>query len=182
MALQQSSVLEAPSDWARFTRTPELPVQPREELPAEAPLTPSGTDHSPQHGPATTLFQLQKKLSGARLSLTFLREQIRMSEVPSVGAIATLLREHASDLAAYLSSDPKGSLVPKFLEQLGAELAREQALLQKECEQLARSLDEIRGLLDERQAGRRSKESESEPGDSAASFPQQPFSFAASKA
>ncbi len=210
VALQPSRGLEPPPGWARFTRTPELPVQVREEeplappptpLPAgpppqPAPITPATASPPPQPAPVTpataspppqlgvraTLSQLQKKLSGARLSLTFLREQIRMSEVSSVGAIAGLLREHASDLAAYLSTDPKGSLVPKFLDQLGTELAREQTLLQKECEQLARSLDEIRGLLDEQQAGGASKRTAAEPPDPCGVCGQAPFSVAEAKA
>lgn len=94
---------------------------------------------------------LQKKLGTARVSLAALREHLRGSEVSSVKAIAGLFQEHASDLGNYLSSDPKGMLVPKFVEHLGAELVREHESLQKECDELTQSLEEIRMFLQEQQ-------------------------------
>lgn len=86
-------------------------------------------------------------LNSVNVSATLVRETLRTSEVATLGRVATLLREHTDDLDAFLTQDPKGRLIPRFIAELADHLAQEHTLLQNEHEQLARSIEHIKEVV-----------------------------------
>ena len=86
-------------------------------------------------------------LNSVNVSLTLIRDHLRQSEVASLTKVAELLQTHAGDVAAFLTTHPKGKLVPKFILQLADQLGQEHARLQQEHEHLARNVDHIKVIV-----------------------------------
>lgn len=86
-------------------------------------------------------------LNSVNVSTTLLRDSVRKSEVTSVQRLAGLLQERADDLGAFLSSDPKGRMVPQFLSSLGEQLAEERINMLNELELLYRNVEHIKDIV-----------------------------------
>ena len=71
-------------------------------------------------------------LNSVNVSTTLIREKLQRSEISTLGKVRDLLRQHEADLGAFLTTDPKGKLVPGFIIQLSERLEKEQAALQEE--------------------------------------------------
>jgi signal transduction histidine kinase len=86
-------------------------------------------------------------LNSANVSATLVREQLHNSEVPTLERVAGMLQDHTADLAAFLTTDPKGRMLPQFIVQLSARLSREHAALCEEHEQLARNVEHLKEVV-----------------------------------
>ena len=86
-------------------------------------------------------------LNSVNVSTTLIREKLRGSEVASLVKLGGLLRQHEADLPAFLTADPKGKLVPRFIIQLAGELGAEHTLLQKEQDHLAHNVEHIKEIV-----------------------------------
>jgi signal transduction histidine kinase len=64
-----------------------------------------------------------------------------------LGKVRGLLKEHEADLAAFLTTDPKGKLVPGFIIKLADNIDKELSLLQAEHEQLTRNVEHIKEIV-----------------------------------
>ena len=86
-------------------------------------------------------------LNSVNVSVTHVREKLRTSELASLTKVAGLLEAHGGDLGAYLTTDPKGKLVPGFIAELAKELDREHRMLRDEHDQLARNVEHIKEIV-----------------------------------
>jgi len=86
-------------------------------------------------------------LNSVNVSSTLVRETLHNSEITTLSRVAGLLRDRAGDMDAFLTTDPKGRLVPGFVVQLADQLAKEHALLHAEHEHLARNVEHIKGIV-----------------------------------
>jgi signal transduction histidine kinase len=58
-----------------------------------------------------------------------------------------MLRQHETDLGAFLTSDPKGKQLPAYLGKLAEHLAGEQALALHELAQLQKNIEHIKAVV-----------------------------------
>ena len=65
-------------------------------------------------------------LNSVNISQSVLSEKVRKSKIGSLVKTANLIEEKADNLAAYLTTDPAGQKVPKFLAKLAQRLSHEQ--------------------------------------------------------
>jgi signal transduction histidine kinase len=72
---------------------------------------------------------------------------LRKSGVASLAKVRGLLQEHASDLTAFLATDPKGKMVPGFIIHLSEVLEREQTALLDEHESVVRNVEHIKEIV-----------------------------------
>ncbi len=86
-------------------------------------------------------------LNSVNVSTTLLREQVRKSETHTLLKAAELLKQKNEDLEAFLTSDPKGKLMPGFIIQIAGQLQKEQENLSIELEQLAKNVDHIKDIV-----------------------------------
>jgi C4-dicarboxylate-specific signal transduction histidine kinase len=86
-------------------------------------------------------------LNSLNVSTTIIREKLRRSEFLTLGKVRGLLKEHEADIAAFLTSDPKGKLVPGFIIKLADNIDKELSLLQEEHEQVARNVEHIKEIV-----------------------------------
>lgn len=64
------------------------------------------------------LHNLGNVLNSVNVSTTLLSDQVRNLRTASLTKAAELLRENGSDLGSFLSQDPRGKMLPQFLEEL----------------------------------------------------------------
>ena len=86
-------------------------------------------------------------LNSVNVSTSLIRENLRRSEMASLVKLARLLQDHQADLDPFLTSDPKGKLVPDFIIRLADHLNEEYAMLQNEHDQLARNIEHIKEIV-----------------------------------
>ena len=86
-------------------------------------------------------------LNSVNVSTTLLRDQVRKSESHALVKATDLLKEKNGDLAAFLTSDPRGKLMPEFIVQVAEELQKEQVTTLRELDQLAKNVDHIKDII-----------------------------------
>jgi PAS domain S-box-containing protein len=91
-------------------------------------------------------------LNSLNVSATVLASGLRQSRSESLAKVSGLIREHAHDLGKFLSEDPKGRLIPEFLESLSRHAAEERARLLQEIDSLQGNIDHIKEIVSMQQA------------------------------
>jgi C4-dicarboxylate-specific signal transduction histidine kinase len=86
-------------------------------------------------------------LNSVNVSTTLIRDRLRRSEISTLGKVRGLLQQHETDMEVFLTSDPKGKMVPGFIIKLSDTLEKEQAALLKEHDQLARNVEHIKEVV-----------------------------------
>jgi PAS domain S-box-containing protein len=86
-------------------------------------------------------------LNSVNVSANCLAGNLRQSKVASLPRVAALLQEHETDLAAFLSADPRGSQFPGYLAQLATHLVGEQAAALKELADLQKNIEHIKEIV-----------------------------------
>ncbi len=86
-------------------------------------------------------------LNSINVTATCVAESLRKSKAASLPRLAALLREHESDLGAFLTTDPRGKQIPEYLTQLGEHIVGEQAHAQEELTELRKHIDHIKDIV-----------------------------------
>ena len=86
-------------------------------------------------------------LNSVNVSSALVSEQVRKSKAANLNKLAILVQEHQHDLAAFLTSDPKGRQVPGYLVGLAAQLTQEQAEMLKELQSLGANIEHIKEIV-----------------------------------
>jgi len=86
-------------------------------------------------------------LNSVNVSATLVMDRIRESKIGNLTKLGTMLRDHASDLAHYLTEDPKGRRIPLYLESLFAQLLEERKMMLDELAQLRKNIEHIRDIV-----------------------------------
>jgi signal transduction histidine kinase/HPt (histidine-containing phosphotransfer) domain-containing protein len=90
-------------------------------------------------------------LNSVNISQSVLSEKVRKSKIGSLVKTANLIEENADNLAAYLTTDPAGQKVPKFLGKLAERLSLEQEEILTELDLLGRNIGHIKGIISAQQ-------------------------------
>lgn len=86
-------------------------------------------------------------LNSVNVSAGLLGSMLRTSRARGLAKAVRLLEEHPTDLCDFLSADPKGRLVPGYLQRVSTALATEQARMAEELAHLSQSIDHIKGVV-----------------------------------
>jgi len=86
-------------------------------------------------------------LNSVNVSTTLIHDRLRQSEVAALVKLAAVLKEHASDLPGFLTTSPRGKVVPAFIMQLADHLGQEHAALKSEHETVARNIEHIKEIV-----------------------------------
>lgn len=101
-------------------------------------------------------------LTSINIAASCLADNLNKSKAANLTRIATLLREHESDLGEFLTRDEKGKQIPDYLTQLGELLVVEQKLAHQELADLEKNLGHIREIVNLQQ-GYAKKSDQAEP-------------------
>ena len=86
-------------------------------------------------------------LNSVNVSAGLIVESVKKSRVSSLARVVDLLQEHARDLGAFITNDPKGKNVPAHLAQLSEYLLADQGSLVRELDLLQRNVEHIKEIV-----------------------------------
>jgi PAS domain S-box-containing protein len=86
-------------------------------------------------------------LNSVNVSATLVADNLKQSKTGNLVRVMAMMRERAADLGDFLSRDPKGRLLPAYLEQLSGFLVSEQEALIKELESLKKNIEHIKDIV-----------------------------------
>ena len=86
-------------------------------------------------------------LNSVNVSSTLICEQVRGSRTSRLRDVILLLNKNSSHLAAFLTNDPKGKIIPSYLSNLSEQLVAEQQDLLREVELLVKNIEHIREIV-----------------------------------
>jgi len=95
----------------------------------------------------SVLHNVGNVLNSVNISASLAHERVRSSRVIDLHRLVQLFDEHAHDLAAFLTSDPKGKLAPTFLKRLAERLGTEQAALTEDLTSLVKNVEHIKEIV-----------------------------------
>ncbi|WP_224245601.1 trifunctional serine/threonine-protein kinase/ATP-binding protein/sensor histidine kinase [Hyalangium gracile] len=96
---------------------------------------------------SNVLHNVGNVLTSAVINLEQMRRAVGSSHAGKVTQVSALLAQHQSDLADFLSHDPRGSRLTEYLTALGEVLTREQAVLREDLEAMASHIEHIRSIV-----------------------------------
>ena len=133
-----------------------LVTMSRAELAKRERLQRQLVDASRQAGMAEVatgvLHNVGNVLNNVTVSAEMISERVRNSRVAGVARAVDLMRDHDADLAAFLTADPKGRMLPDYLGKLSDVLASEQADMIDELGNLHRSLAHVKQIVASQQS------------------------------
>jgi signal transduction histidine kinase len=91
-------------------------------------------------------------LNSLNVSASVIASGLRQSKAETLARLGALLREHAADLGAFLTEDPKGRLVPELIDSLARHFLEERTRLLNEIESLQKNVDHIKDIVAMQQA------------------------------
>ena len=86
-------------------------------------------------------------LNSVNVSTSVINERLRTSKAASFAEVAALLRQQNGGLAEFLTTDPRGRLVPELLGRLAESLQEEQRAICEEAGALVKSVAHIRDIV-----------------------------------
>jgi PAS domain S-box-containing protein len=86
-------------------------------------------------------------LNSVNVSVNVLHDGLRRSRVCNLSRAIDLFRAHRSDLAAFLSTDPKGQVLPGYLENLAVQLTAERDQSLREMEVLSKNMEHVKEIV-----------------------------------
>ena len=101
--------------------------------------------------------QMRNILNSIHVSTGVIHQQLLEFHLEDVGRVADMLEVHVTNLGWYLSQDPKGRKIPRFLGQLSQNLIQKHLVTLKELNTLHFNLEQLEGLVN---AGQSKSQSE----------------------
>ncbi|MBC7860782.1 MAG: hypothetical protein H7Z39_18815, partial [Burkholderiaceae bacterium] len=86
-------------------------------------------------------------LNSVNISAGLIDTRLRGSKLKGLARAAGLLDQHAGDLGAFLTEDPRGKLLPRYLRDLAQALEDEHAAMADELLALGSSVDHIKEIV-----------------------------------
>lgn len=91
-------------------------------------------------------------LNSINVSATLASDRLRQSKVGDLVRAVHMLEQHADDLGAYLTNDPKGRQLPPFFSLLATHLADERVDIVKELELLVTKVNHVKTIVSTQQS------------------------------
>ena len=93
------------------------------------------------------LHNVKNVINSINVSATVIAGQLQKSKSSSLSKLTHFLREHAGDLGNFISTDPKGKLVPGYLEMLDDQLPSERTLILHELRAFEANVQHVKDIV-----------------------------------
>jgi len=90
-------------------------------------------------------------LNSINVSATLVSDRMRQSKVADLVRATKLIEQHAQDLGAFMTTDPKGKQLPAFLSLLSTHLSDERADVVNELEQMTTKVSHVKAIISTQQ-------------------------------
>lgn len=95
----------------------------------------------------SVLHNVGNVLNSVGVSATLVTDRIRRSKAASLARAAAMIRNHSEVLATFLTTDPKGKLLPEYLEAVCQQVVNDHAGMLKELEELVENVEHIKKIV-----------------------------------
>ena len=95
----------------------------------------------------SVLHNVGNVLNSVNVSAGLVAERLRTSKIDGVVKLSHLFKEQGDGLARFLTEDPRGRLVPAYVEQLAGFLDQERQELRKELDSLTLNVEHIKEIV-----------------------------------
>lgn len=86
-------------------------------------------------------------LNSINVSATLVLDRLRQSKLDELVRATDLLKQHADDLGTFITNNPQGKHLPKFLELLGERLREERVAIAKELDLLTEKVLHVKTIV-----------------------------------
>ncbi|WP_257459821.1 two-component system sensor histidine kinase NtrB [Archangium lipolyticum] len=93
------------------------------------------------------LHNVGNTLNSVNVSTGVLADQLRKSHVAGLAKATSLMREHATELGTFLTTDPQGQKLPAYLFALSQQLQEERDAMSQEVRSLSQSIEHIKSII-----------------------------------
>jgi signal transduction histidine kinase len=136
-----------------FNQMTENLKRSREELEtAHAELVETSRRAGMAEAATGVLHNIGNVLTSVNIATELIGQGLKKSKAAYLPKLVALMREHGSDLGAFLTSDPKGRQLPEYLSQLSEHLVREHEATLQELAQLQKGLEHVRDIVHSQQS------------------------------
>lgn len=119
----------------------------RELEQAQAALVASARQAGMAEIATNVLHNVGNVLNSVNVTAGMLGQRLRQSKLPGLAKAVAMMREQGDRLGAFMTDDPKGRMLPDYLDRLAGTLAEEQRAQHGELEQMAKSIDHIKDIV-----------------------------------
>jgi PAS domain S-box-containing protein len=95
----------------------------------------------------SVLHNVGNVLNSVNVASACVADSLRQSRSGNLSKVVALLREHEADLGNFITSDPKGKQLPRYLAQLAEHLAGEQTAALEKLDRLQKNVEHIREII-----------------------------------
>jgi C4-dicarboxylate-specific signal transduction histidine kinase len=95
----------------------------------------------------SVLHNVGNVLNSVNVSATLIQDRLRRSPAANLARAAEMLEHRSSDLAQFLTLDPKGSKLQIYLKELAHALDQERQCLRENVESLTKNVDHIKAIV-----------------------------------
>jgi PAS domain S-box-containing protein len=89
------------------------------------------------------LHNIGNALNSVNTSISVVADQLARSRLGNFAKAAQLLDQHSGDLATFITADERGRQIPSYLLQLSTVLSQERETVQREIDQLRKSVEHM---------------------------------------
>ena len=95
----------------------------------------------------SVLHNVGNVLNSVGVSAELAISKVHEFRIGSLKNVAELLQQHSADLPAFLTTDPRGKMLPDYLLKLAVHLAEPQQAILQEMEMLQKNIDHIKEIV-----------------------------------
>jgi PAS domain S-box-containing protein len=95
----------------------------------------------------SVLHNVGNVLNSVNVSASLVIDSLRRSRAPGLERVVALLKEHESDLGAFVSHDQRGRVLPVYLSQLSRHLTADNQASLRELDTLRSNIDHIKDIV-----------------------------------
>lgn len=99
----------------------------------------------------SVLHNVGNVLNSINVSAGMISDVLRKAHVGEISRISDMLKTHSDHLGSFLTEDPKGQLIPQFLDELGKDLTARVSQTLEETGSLLSKVDHVKRIIDAQQ-------------------------------
>ena len=93
------------------------------------------------------LHNVKNVINSINVSASVIADQVQRSKSSSLSKVTALLREHTGDLGSFVTNDPRGRLLPAYLDELAERLNVERAEILEELRHFEKNVQHIKDIV-----------------------------------
>ena len=95
----------------------------------------------------SVLHNVGNVLNSVNVAAALIRDKLKKSGISDLKSATELLNQHIDDVGQFITRDPQGKHLPRFLIQLSQKMSADEALMVAEVKTLSENIEHIKGIV-----------------------------------